>query len=137
QAILEADARALAKTLYVQVLRPFAAINFGDAELAPQVLWNVSPPEDHKTNSQTLFSCAEALNFMRLAGYKVRDPVALARRYGIKLGDIEHVEPIQVQARLAGKTGKDDDRADDAKDRDDQQARSSVRTRARRGHGQA
>src|SRR6185312_1603999 len=121
QAILEADARALAKTLYVQVLRPFAAITFGDAELAPQVLWNVSPPEDHKTNAATLQSFGQALNFLRTAGYKLKDPVALARRYGIKLGEIEHVEPVQVEAKAAGVTGSANDEDDDdaPKDRQD------------------
>lgn len=131
QAILEADARALAKTLYVQVLRPFAALNFGDADLAPQVLWDVSPPEDQKTNAQTFAAFAQAVNYLRIGGYKVKDPVALARRYGIKLGDIEHVDPVQVEAKAAGVTGKaDDDDADDQNE-DDKARRDDARARAR------
>lgn len=139
QAILEADARALARTLYVQLLRPFAAINFGDADLAPTVHWNVSPPEDHKTNALTFMAYSQAVNYMRIGGYKVKDPVALARRYGIKLGEIEHVDPVQVEAKAAGKTGKsveDEEVEHDESDRDDQNEddkarRDDARARAR------
>lgn len=121
QAILEADARALAKTLYVQVARPFAALNFGDADLAPQIVWDVSPPEDQKTNAQTLMTFAQGLNFLRTAGYKLKDPARVARRYGIKLGDIEHVDPIQVEAKAAGVTGRaNDDELDDDSESEDE-----------------
>lgn len=119
QAILEADARALAKTLYVQVLRPFAALNFGDANLAPTVQWDVSPPEDLKTKAQTMMSVSQALNFLRLAGFKVKDPAKLLRQFGIKLGDVEHVDPVQVEARLAGATGVVDEKQDSDESEDD------------------
>jgi phage gp29-like protein len=120
QTILDADARALAQTIYTQIARPFAAINFGDANLAPKVIWNVSPPEDQKTNAQTLQLFSQGLNQLRTAGYKVMDPAALARRYGIKLGDVEHVDPVQVEAKAAGKTGEiQDDEDPDAAEKDD------------------
>lgn len=118
QAILEADARALAKTLYVQVLRPFAALNFGNADIAPTVQWDVSPPEDLKTKAQTMMSVAQALNFLRLGGFKVKNPAKLFRQFGIKLGDIEHVDPIQVEARLAGSTGVVDEAQDSNESKD-------------------
>lgn len=140
QAILEADARALAKTLYVQVLRPFAAMNFGDPNLAPTVQWDVSPPEDLKTKSQTMMSVAQALNFLRLAGFKVKDPAKLLRQFGIKLGDVEHVDPVQVEARLAGATGvvDEDQDSNESKDkRDDDDSEDSTAASARLAKWQA
>jgi phage gp29-like protein len=113
QAILEADARALSRTIYAQILRPFAALNYGDADLAPMVVWDVAPPEDQKTNALTALAVAETLNFLRVAGYKVTDPGKFAKRFGVMLGDVEHVDPLQVQARLAGKTGEDKSEGDD------------------------
>jgi hypothetical protein len=122
QIILEADARVLQRTLYVQVLRPFAALNFGNPDLAPTPKWNVSPPEDQETKARTLQAFGQGLNQMRLAGIRVKDPVRFARTFGLKLEDIEHVDPVQVEARLAGATGKveqaEDGGSDDADKKD-------------------
>jgi phage gp29-like protein len=135
QAILEADARALARTLYVQVARPFAALNYGDPDLAPRIVWDVSPPEDQKTNAQTAQSLGMALNFMRLAGIRVKDPVRMARRFGIELGDVEHVDPTQVESKIAQSTGSDGDVAEqqlDDHDQDDDSKDDSNRNAAAR-----
>ena len=118
QKILEADARALGRTIYTQILRPFAALNFGDADLAPLVVWNVSPPEDQKTNALTAMAVAQTLNYLRIAGYRVKDPARFAKRFGIALGDIDHVDPLQVEARLAGATGN----ADAGEDNEDEKS---------------
>ena len=78
QALLEADARALATTLYTQLARPFAAINFGDPELAPRVVWDVTPFEDAATKANAFQAMANALNMMKTAGYEM-DPDRVAR----------------------------------------------------------
>jgi phage gp29-like protein len=106
QALLEADARALAKTLYVQVARPFAALNFGDANLAPEITWDVRPPEDLKTKAETFESLCVAIAQMRMAGIRLTDVERFARRFGIIGMQVEDINPLQVEAKLAQATGK-------------------------------
>ena len=111
QAILEADARALAQTVYRQMARPFAAVNFGDPDLAPRTEWDVAPYEDEATQSQTFVGFSNAVYSLRRAGYKVKNLEALARDFGLRLGlaEIKEVAPLQgtggggshARARLA------------------------------------
>lgn len=91
QSIIEADARALAQTIYIQIARPFAAINFGDPELAPRTVWDVAPYEDNIAASQTFKTFAEAVKTLKDAGKSVTSVVALAKTMGLHLvaGDIE------------------------------------------------
>lgn len=105
QAILEADARALARTLYVQVLRPFAAINFGDPELAPLVSWDVRPPEDQKIKADTFHSFASGLQQLRQAGFALKNPEKFARKFGLQGMQLVEVPPVQIEAQLARATG--------------------------------
>lgn len=106
QAILEADARALAKTLYVQVLRPFAALNFGNPDLAPVVSWDVRPQEDLKEKAGTFQSFAGALTQLRNAGFTLKDPERFARRFGLVGMEVVAVPPVQIEAQLARATGQ-------------------------------
>jgi phage gp29-like protein len=116
QALLEADARALAKTLYVQVARPFAAINFGDANLAPEITWDVRPPEDLKTKAETFENFTAGLAQARNSGYEVQEPEKFARRFGILGFKVKRVDPLQVEAKLAQATGKVDEAPGSDKD---------------------
>ena len=95
QALLEADARALETTIYQQVARPFAELNFGDAELAPRVIWNVKPYEDDKTQTEILLMFAQAIYAMRNAGFELKDVEKIAKDFGMDLGKIERVTPLQ------------------------------------------
>lgn len=113
QAILEADARALAKTLYVQVLRPFAALNFGNADLAPTVEWDVRPAEDLKVKGQTFQAFAAAIAQLRQAGFALKDAEKFARRFGLRGLQLVKVDPVQVEARLAQATGQADESTHD------------------------
>ena len=131
QAILEADARALARTLYVQVMRPYAALNFGDPDLAPRVEWDVRPAEDLKTKAETFQSFAQALNLLRQAGLAPKEPEDFARRFGLAGLALREVPPVQIEAQLARATGKaENDTADeptksDEKDADEKGEESS------------
>lgn len=107
QTRLAADARALSRCLYTQVLRPYAALNYGDARLAPMVCWDVSPPEDQKTKAQTAGAAAQSLYYLRQAGYRAKDPQKYFKQFGIRLGEVEVVDPVQVEAKLAQATGED------------------------------
>ncbi len=123
QAAVEFDERSLARTIYQQIARIFAAINFGDADLAPFTHWQVTPYEDNSQAAKTLLDFTSALKTMREAGYKVKDPAALARTFDLHLqaGDIELADPIlpggappdkpKEEAKEAPKGANDDDQA--------------------------
>ena len=102
QALLEADARAYAMTIYMQVARPFAAMNFGDPDLAPRVLWSVAPYEDNLTAVQTLFQFAQSLYQLRNSGLEVADPESLAKSFGLDLGKLKNVPVLQAGGTAAG-----------------------------------
>jgi hypothetical protein len=86
QSLLEADATALTKTMYSQIARPFAAINFGNPDLAPRPTWDVKPYEDDQTAAQTLLAFCQALQALKQAGYEMKKPERAMRRYAIDLG---------------------------------------------------
>lgn len=117
QAYLELLARALAKVIHVQILRPFAALNFGDPRYAPRVLWKIQPPEDQLMKARTFAAVGDGLQKLRQAGIRVKDPVKLMRGFGLKLTDIEHVDPTQVEAKAF--TGTDTEPPDDSRDEDE------------------
>lgn len=102
QGLMEADARALSMTVYQQIARPFAAMNFGNADLAPRVVWDVTPFEDAKTKALAFMQIAEALNFMRVAGFQL-DPRDVRRLInntipGFRIGKMDAVAPLAVAA---------------------------------------
>jgi len=88
QDLLEAEAAALAEALRVQVLRPWALWNFGDAELAPLLVWDATPPEDAAKLATTLQTAGTAIAPWQAAaaaaGYDL-DFEALAQRFGVPL----------------------------------------------------
>ena len=96
QTLLEADARALAKTLREQVGRPFAAVNFGNPDIAPIIEWDLEPAEDKKELASCMQSFAIAVVDLRKAGFQINNLEDLARNFGLKLklGDIEMVDPL-------------------------------------------
>lgn len=104
-----ADNAAWANTIYTQLTRPFAAFNYGDPDLAPYMDWDVRDADDEKEAALKAMQFGQALNMMRLGGVKLSDPTVLARSMGIELGEIEHVEPLQVQvASSSGGSGVPD-----------------------------
>jgi phage gp29-like protein len=96
QQIIQADARALADTIYTQIARPFALFNFGNADYAPLIQWDVSPPEDAKMQSEVFKNFADALYVMRRGGIQVNDIEGLAKSFGLNmsLADIQMVGPL-------------------------------------------
>lgn len=74
QNALAADNRALSHTIYTQIARPFAAINFGDANLAPFTEWDVEPVEDREASTKVFGEFAQAVFSLRRAGYEISDP---------------------------------------------------------------
>jgi phage gp29-like protein len=136
QTWLQADARALEQTLYRDVMRPFAALNYGNADYAPIVDWDVSPPDDDEIMARTLQAFGQGLNQMRLAGVRVKDPVRFARTFGLRiLGGIEDVEPVQVAARIAGTgdTAAAESVEDDSKDKNADSSSESTKRSGKAG----
>ena len=113
QQLLGQDARSLALFIYQQLARPFAAINFGDPELAPWCEWNVDPVEDAASKAKVFVDVAMAINYARLAGIRFKNARRTFRKLsGVDPGPIEVVDPVQVESRLAAKTGEADETAE-------------------------
>lgn len=102
---VERDDLAWTQTTY-QITRPFSLINYGDADLAPRVRRDVQSSETHKQNATLAMNLAMAVNYMRISGIRLKQPRKFFGTFGIDIGKYEHVDPVQVEARLAGKTGE-------------------------------
>jgi phage gp29-like protein len=115
QSVLGAKARGFSRTMYMQAARPFAAINFGNPEIAPRMTWDIDPVEDRVARATALKVFAEVLYTLRQAGKKVTDVESLARSLGLNIssGDLEDVAPLQVEAKAAGSTGTADEAEED------------------------
>lgn len=100
QAFIEFDNRAMTQTIYSQIARPFASINFGDPDLAPWTSRDVQPYEDNQMAASTFAQFAQACSALRLAGIAITDPEALAWTMGIKLaaGKTRLISPTTVEA---------------------------------------
>lgn len=101
QAILEFDARALSQTIYTQMARPFAAINFGNPDLAPRSCWDITPYEDNKAAADTFLAFSSAANLLRIAGYEIENIEKVAKQFGLVFNsaDFNKVEPVAVEAK--------------------------------------
>ena len=66
--ILQGDAKTLAQCIREQALKPWAAFNFGDPELAPTLCWNTDPPEDQKAKGDGLKAIGDGIASLRTAG---------------------------------------------------------------------
>lgn len=142
QAFIEFDNRALAQTIYTQIARPFALLNYGDADLAPWTSRDIMPYEDNASLAQTFSSFAAAVLALRNAGVELEDPAALAWQMGVRLSVAapKPVEPTQVQASSQGDSqgdsapeGDDSDGEPDDSEGDediDEQATDAVRVHA-------
>lgn len=98
-----ADAKALSTCLHDQLLRWWAAWNFGDEQLAPWPRWDVEPSEDLKARGDGLKSLGDGLSAMRDAGVAV-DVVAVCEEHGVALLDPPTLAPPKPPAPLAPTT---------------------------------
>lgn len=119
QTIVEREARALQRTIYQQVARPFAALNFGDPDLAPRVIWNVQPVEDLNVKARSFQSFAAAVGQLRQAGYKLDYLPDFGKQFGLTRLDVSEIQPLQVEAQKARATGETDPEETGSKDSTD------------------
>jgi len=88
QDYLEADERGLVSGFRRQVLRAWAAFNYGDPDLAPVLRFDVEPPDDGKLKADTLLSLSTALLNLNTVAPEV-DRRALLEQYGLPLEPLE------------------------------------------------
>lgn len=101
QDYLQFDNATLSEGLYQQVARPYAELNFGDPNAAPETAWVITPTEDYLTKAQTFYAFAQAVQQLRLAGKEV-DVAKLAPKFGLSIDDVTDADPTQVEAKQAG-----------------------------------
>ena len=97
QDLLEADAQSLAQLIRDQVLKPWAAFNFGDADLAPVPVWDATPPADAKRNAETTKTAGEALDLWMTAAAKAGFEVdfeTFARAAGVPVKRVPKPAPV-------------------------------------------
>ena len=109
QAGIERDNLGWIKTIREQIARPFAFLNFGDPNLAPKTRYDVQSLEQHAESAKLVTQLSQAINFLRQGGVRLKKPRAFFNGFGITLGPVEHVDPTQIEAKLAGAIGKADD----------------------------
>jgi hypothetical protein len=94
---IEDDNEAFKQTIHDQIARPFAALNFGDADLAPWTDWNVTPREDMDSKASRFYSFGQSLQILRQGGVKFTDEAGLSSfaksQFGIDLPSFELTEP--------------------------------------------
>jgi hypothetical protein len=103
------DNRAWARTLRHDFARPFAYLNFGDADLAPITRWDVPDPprEDYDANAKAFQQLSTGMQQMATAGFKFTDVEEFARtQFGVRLPKSFSIgdPPAAVSATAADKT---------------------------------
>jgi phage gp29-like protein len=122
QDLREADAYVIATTFYEQVVRFWAAWNFGDADLAPWAVYDPTPPEDLVQLATTMKSAGDAITAWQ----------TIAATRGLEVDVEELAETFRVPLRKATTTpAPDAPAADQALDDGDPAARA-LRASARR-----
>ncbi len=89
----KADATSLAEALVEQLYSAWAALNFGDAALAPMLAWETDPPADVLTIANGAKALGDAITSLRTAGVNV-DGRRMAEEAGLPLleGDVVPAE---------------------------------------------
>ncbi len=68
------DNQAWKRTIYSQIARPFAYLNFGDADLAPWTWYDVKSKDEYKNTAEQFKSFGTAIELLRRGGIKFKDP---------------------------------------------------------------
>lgn len=104
QAALAADNRGLALSIYQQIARPFALLNFGDADLAPWTQWDVTPTEDYHANAQLFQNIGTAIEVLARGGVQFTNPDEVAKFVRKKFG-LDGLPDFTIKPPVAGGLG--------------------------------
>ena len=117
-----ADNRAWMRTIHHDFARPFAYLNFGDADLAPITRWDVPDPprDDYAANAEAFSKLSQAVAQLAAAGFKFTDAgefeTFARRQMGVRLPKSFSIgeSPAAVTARAADKTADASHKTGDA-----------------------
>lgn len=98
---LQWDNQGWKNTLYSQVGRPFAYLNFGDADLAPWTYWDVAPREDFETNAKQFAQFGTALEVLRRGGIEFTDTEEV-RRFAAKRFGLDGLPDFKITTPVSG-----------------------------------
>jgi hypothetical protein len=79
QSKIQSDERAEALATYQQIARPFAQVNYGDADLAPITRRDIEPIEDYASRAVLMQAIGAALQSMRAGGVEFTDEEEVRR----------------------------------------------------------
>ena len=79
QTKLQSDERIESFTTYTQIARPFAQVNYGDADLAPITRRDIEPIQDYSERAKLIQAVGAALQAMHQGGVEFEDEQELQR----------------------------------------------------------
>lgn len=90
-----------------QVARPFAFLNYGDANLAPKTYYDVRPREDFDANAKAWQAFSTGIETLSRAGIRFQDADAVrafaARRFNLRnLPEFTIGDPLSAKGALGG-----------------------------------
>lgn len=99
QSGIEADNTAFCQTIREQIAKPFAFLNFGDAELAPITDWDVTARQDYVENAKMFQQFGTAVEVLRRGGVEFNEVEELRkwsqRKFGLsELPDFKITDPV-------------------------------------------
>jgi len=109
----QADGEELSTQLREQVVKPYVLFNHADgAERIPWPKWNTSPPEDLKSEAETIKLAGEALYALQTAGVRVADVAEFGERFGVKLDGNNESAPMMKELHEVVKLASGDNPSD-------------------------
>jgi hypothetical protein len=87
------------RTIYRDLARPFAYLNFGDANLAPWTWWDVKGQNEYADNARQFQAVGTAIETLRRGGVEFRDEAKVRRWISENFGlsdfpDFKFVAPV-------------------------------------------
>lgn len=80
------DNQSWKRTIYNQIARPFAYLNFGDANLAPWTWWDVVGRSEYSENAKQLQAVGTGIEVLRRGGIQFNDEEEVRRWISEKFG---------------------------------------------------
>ncbi len=104
QSGLQGDDAAWANTIYNQVARPFAWLNFGDADLAPRTWRDVEPRDDLRGNATQFQQFATAIELLARGGVQFSNVEEL-RTFAAKAFGLNGLPDFSISAPAPAPAG--------------------------------
>lgn len=105
QSGIQGDNEAWRTTIYDQLARPFAYLNFGDPELAPWTEWDVQARDNYSQNAKQFQAFGTAVEVLRRGGVQFRDVEELRSFARDKFG-LDGLPDFEITAPVSGGLGK-------------------------------